>query len=86
VSDLAGHQELQRVDRAGVVRVIDQALIHDLGACFSGDVAAKIHIELASDLGIICRSGVPHRIKQNYATAAGDRNQGIGFSRFAIRL
>ena len=47
MSDLAGHAELECIDGAGVIRVIDTSLVHDLGARLGGNITAQVDIELS---------------------------------------
>ena len=84
--DLAGHQELQRIFGACVITETDEALIHDLGAGLGGDVAAKIDIEFTGDLEVVGGPGIALRIKKGYPSAAGDRDQGIGFRGLAVEF
>ena len=50
MSDLARHQELQRIFRSCIVGEIDEPLVNDLRSRLGCDVAAKINIKLARDL------------------------------------
>ena len=86
MGNFPGHQELQGVLGAGVIAEIDQAFVDDLGPRFRGDVAAQVDVEFAGDLEIVGRPGVALRIAQADAAAAGDRDQRIGFRRFAIEF
>ena len=86
MGNLAGHQELQRVFRAGVVGEVDQALVDDLGSRFGGDVAAQVDVELAGDLQVIGRPGIPHRVTQGHAAAPGDGDQRVRFRSIAVEL
>ncbi len=79
VRDLARHQELQGILRAGVAAKIDQPFIDDLGACLRCDVAAKVDVEFSGDLEIVRRPGSAHGIKEIDPAAAGDGDQWIGF-------
>jgi hypothetical protein len=45
MGDLARHQELKSINRAGIVGVIDKAFIHDFCASFCSYVAAQINVE-----------------------------------------
>ena len=60
MSNLARHQELQGVLRARVVAKIDQPLVHNFGARFCRNVAAKIDIQLSGDLEVIRCPGSSH--------------------------
>ena len=71
VRDLARHQELQRVLRAGIVGEVDQPLVDDLGPRFGGDVAAQVHVEFAGDFEVVGRPGIALRVEQIDAAAAG---------------
>ena len=44
VGDFPGHQELERIYGALIIREIDQALIDDFGPCLGGDIAAEVHV------------------------------------------
>ena len=61
--DFAAHQKLKSIDGAGIIREADKAFINDFGACFGGDIAAQIDIELACDLQVIRGPGVAHRAR-----------------------
>ena len=56
VGDFAGHKKLQRIFGTSIVAEIDQPLINDFGAGFSGDIAAKVNVELTRNLQISRRS------------------------------
>ena len=86
VGDFAGHEELEGVDGAGIVGVIDEALVDDLGAGFGGNVAAEIDVEFAGDLEVVGGPGVADGVVEAYAATAGDGDEGIGFGCFAIGL
>jgi hypothetical protein len=64
VRDFTGHQKLERVLRSGIVGEIDQSLVHNLRPRFRGDIAAKVDVELAGNLQIVCGSRVALRIKE----------------------
>jgi hypothetical protein len=72
VGDLAGHQELQGVDGAGVVGEVDEAFVDDFGVGFGGDVAAEIDIEFAGDLQVVGGPGVADGVAEADSSAAGD--------------
>ena len=78
MGDLAGHEELQRVLRAGIVAEIDQALVDDLGPRLGGDVAAQIDVQLAGDLQVVRGPRVAHGVAQVHAATAGDGDQRVG--------
>ena len=81
--DLARHQKLQRVLRAGIAAEIDEALVDDLGPRLGGDVAAQVDVKLAGDLQVVRCPGIAHRIEQVDAAAAGDGDQRIGLGLIA---
>ena len=58
VRDLTRHQELQRVDRAGVLGEVDEPFVDDLGPRLGRDVAAQIDVELAGNLQVVRRPRV----------------------------
>ncbi|MET4799686.1 hypothetical protein ABIA96_002253 [Bradyrhizobium sp. LB11.1] len=84
--DFPGHQELQGVLGAGVIAEIDQTFIDDLGPRFRGDVAAQVDVEFAGDLEVIGRPRTALRVEEIDTAAPGDRDQRIGFRRFAIEF
>ncbi|MGX1213608.1 hypothetical protein AB7M42_003873 [Bradyrhizobium diazoefficiens] len=86
VGDLPRHQELQGVLGARVVAEIDQPFVDYLGAGLRSDVAAQVDVEFAGDFEVVGGPGVALRVEQADATASGDRDQGIGFRRFAIEF
>ena len=84
--DFACHQELQRVFGAGIVTEVDQPLIDDLGAGLGRDVAAQIDVQLAGDLQIVGGPRIAHGIAERDTSAAGDRDQRVGFCGVAVFL
>ncbi len=86
VGDLARHQKLKGILRAGILAEIDQALVDDLRARFGGDVAAKVDVQFAGDLEIIGRPGIAHGVEQIDSAAAGDRDQRVHLGGIASGL
>jgi hypothetical protein len=86
VGDFPGHQELQRVLGAGVIREVDEPLIDDFRAGFGGDVAAQVDVQLPGDLQVVGRPRVALRVEQVDAAATGDGDERIGLSRIAIEF
>ena len=66
--------------------MIDESFIDDLGACFGGNVAAEIDVELARDLEIVGGPRITHANCRDDTATARDVDQWIGFGGFALRL
>jgi hypothetical protein len=64
MGDLACHQELQGILRADVVAEIEQALIDDLGARLSGNVAPQINVEFTRDLEVVGGLRIAHELNR----------------------
>jgi len=86
MGNLAGHQELQRILRPGIICEIDESLVDDLRSCLSRDVAAEIDIELTRDFQVVRRPGVSHGVVKIHAAPPGNGNERIGLSGFALEL
>ena len=84
--DLARHQELQRVLRAGVRGEVDQTFVDDLGACLCRDVAAEIDVQLARDLQVVRGPCIAHGVIQADPAATRDGDEGVGLCAVAIEL
>lgn len=70
--DFTCHQELQRLNRARIIRELDQALVNDLGTCLGSYVTPQIHIQLTGDFEVIGGPGITHRIMQCYTAPPAD--------------
>ena len=86
MGDFPSYQKLQCVLGAGVITEVDQPLVNDFGPSFGGNVATEIDIKFAGDLEINRRPGIALGVEQIDAAAPGDRDQRIGFRRFAIEF
>ncbi len=86
VRNFARHEELERVDRAWVVGVVDEALVDDFGARFGSDVAAEIDVEFAGDLEVVGCPGITGGVVEIDATTAGDGDEWVGIGGFAVGL
>src|SRR4051812_3240159 len=86
VGDLTGHEELQSIDRTGIIAKVDEPLINNLGPGFGSDIAAEVDIQLAGDLEIVSGPGIARGIVEVDATAASDRDQRIDFRRSSLHL
>ena len=80
------HQKLKGVNRAGIVGVVDETFVDDLGAGFCGYVAAQINVEFASNLEVIRSPCITLRVVEVDASSPCNRHQRIGFSCFPIRF
>ncbi len=80
--DFAGHQELKRVNRAGIVSVVDEAFVDNLGAGFGGNIAAQVHVEFAGDLQVVGSPRIAARVEQRHSAASGDGHKRIGLGGF----
>jgi hypothetical protein len=86
VGDFAGHEELEGVDCAGIVGVVDEAFVDDFGASFGGDIAAEIDVEFAGNFEVVGSPGIALRVVESDAAAPCDGDERICFGGFAIGL
>jgi hypothetical protein len=86
VSDLASHEELERILGACIATEVDQALIDNLRTRLGRNVTPQIDVELASNLEVVRSPRIALGVEEIDSTAAGDRNQRVGLSLFPDRL
>ena len=86
MSNLSGHEELERVLGAGVPTEVDQTFIDDFRSGLRGDIAAQINVELARDFQVVGRPRIAHRIGQVDASAASDRRKRVDLGLLSDRF
>src|SRR5205823_10266232 len=86
VSDLAGHEELQSVNRSTVLTKIDEAFVDDFRARLGRDVASEIDIQFSGDLQVVGRPGVSHGIAEGDSASTRNSYQGVRLSRSSVGL